>query len=50
MNELLEIDPKEFDLTQERINDLIKPFVPLSYDYMELIPQVENIKKEFKEK
>jgi hypothetical protein len=50
MNELLKIDHKEFGLTEQKVNELTEPFVPLTQEYKELIPQIESIKKEFEEK
>ncbi len=45
MHELLKIDSKEFNLSQERISDLIEPFIPFADKYLKFIPQIEELKK-----
>lgn len=45
MHELLKIDSKEFNLSEERISDLIKPFIPFADKYLKFIPQIEELKK-----
>ncbi len=44
-NELLKIDSNEFWITDEKVNDLIKPFIPQVQKYMAFIPQIEELKK-----
>lgn len=44
-NELLKINSEEFWITDEKVNDLIKPFIPQVQKYMEFIPQIEALKK-----
>lgn len=47
-NELLIINPSEFSLTIDRIEEIKKPFYPLADEYTAFIPGIEKIKEESK--
>ena len=48
MHDLIKINAFEFSLTQEKVDELIIPFIPLADEYKTYIPKIENIKEESK--